>query len=137
MDFLQFSKTDTPAEFTFTTENALQLVDRAKTSKKCITRTTDKQLILTDNCTLDQWDYNSTNRRLQDMTAPDQECLSPLDFRNKQPSDLNFATGLLPCSHWNKMVLHAGEHCVYLSPKNDLLMKLAPWYFKPSSEYIK
>lgn len=112
MDFLQFSKTGTPTNFTFTGENALQLVDMTKTAKKCISRMVDQQLILTDNCTLDQWHYNSTYRRLQDMTSPDQGCLSPWDFHNNQPSDLNITIGLSPCSHWNQIVLQAGEYCV-------------------------
>lgn len=112
LDLLQFSKTGKAAHFIFTRENALQLVDKpTTTSKKCVTRKTDndKQLILTDNCTIDRWVYNATSRQLRDMTAPDQGCFSPLDFRNSSPPDLHFTAGLCPCSDRDQIIFEAGK----------------------------
>ena len=60
---VQFSKSGTPAKFTFTSKNALQLVDKTTKVKRYVTTLTDTnlQLIITDNCVLeDQWAYDST-----------------------------------------------------------------------------
>ena len=113
---LQFSKTGKPAQFAFTNENALQLVDMTTLAKRCITRKTDgdEQLILTGNCSLEQWVYNSTSRHLKNMKAHERGCFSPWDYLHRLPADLDFTAGISKCSDWNQIILEAGEYRVYI-----------------------
>ena len=108
---LQFSKTGIPSRFTFTSESAFQLVDKTTGTKRCITRKTDSdtQLILTGNCTIDQWFYNATSGHLRDVKAPnrEQECFSPWEYRERLPADLEFTPGLSACSKWNQVIIEA------------------------------
>ncbi|CAB4027485.1 Hypothetical predicted protein [Paramuricea clavata] len=108
LDLLNFSLTQQPAHFRFTSKNVLQEI----ATNKCVNTLTptDRRLILTANCNEgDVWAYNSTAQLLQDLTAsalPPYECFSPWANR-LPPYDIHILTGLSPCDGWNRIILEA------------------------------
>lgn len=108
LDLLEFSKTQPPTQFCFTSDNALLNVEAGK----CIgfiTRTNLQLVLLVDACdgpSPQQWLYYSDNQRLLDLTVT--LCMSSW-YYSLPPPDVQFVPGLSPCAGWNKIILNPSK----------------------------
>lgn len=105
VDRLAFSHIHPAAQFRFTNQNALQ---ETKTGK-CVNHRPGKLLVLTSNCDVDRWTYDSNNRHLKVVASNGSGplCFSPWGS-NGPPRDISVHPGLSRCSNWNKIILEKG-----------------------------
>ncbi|XP_028408731.1 uncharacterized protein LOC114531297 [Dendronephthya gigantea] len=103
---LEFSRIHPSAQFRFTNQNALQETNTGW----CINQRPGKLLVLTSNCDVDRWIYDSNARHLVVASNGSLSlCLSPW-ANNGLPTDLSVHPGLSHCSSWNKINLEKGEY---------------------------
>ena len=111
LDLLDFSKTQPPTQFCFTTNEALLDVEAGK----CVgfISSTNLQLVLLvdacDGISLQQWLYYSDQQLLVDITTT--LCMSPWDYP-VPPPDVQFVPGLSPCAEWNHIILNPSKYFI-------------------------
>ena len=111
LDLLEFSSTQTPAHFCFTSNNALQEV----VTGKCVNSVTNSnlQLVLTNDCSglfFHQWVYNPNSKQLININTG--YCFSAWYYL-LPPPEVQFVPGLSPCAEWNRVMLSPSKYLVY------------------------
>ena len=113
-DYLQFSRTRTPAHFRFINQNVLQEI---KTGK-CL-HSLKKHIFLNYDCdgsNTIRFFYNANERYLKDVSMNMDVCMSPWRYRG--PQGIQTIPGLSDCSVWNKITLEIGGCYNYIMMNN-------------------